>query len=84
MTARKGKPEQNSPNGTSTTGQEDDGMQTEMPRQTARTGLLVSYPGKGGCADPVNEDAILEGVGGRPPGQSRKRQLASDTGDGKT
>jgi hypothetical protein len=44
----------------------------------------VSHPGKGGCADPVNEDAILEGVGGRPPGQDRKRQLASDTGDGKT
>jgi hypothetical protein len=44
----------------------------------------VSYPEKGGCADPVNEDAILEGVGGRPPGRSRKRQLASDTGDGKT
>jgi hypothetical protein len=44
----------------------------------------VSYSGKGGCADPVNEDAILEGVGGEPPGQSRKRQLASDTGDGKT
>jgi hypothetical protein len=29
--------------------------------------LLVSHPGKGGCADPVNEDAILERVGGRPP-----------------
>jgi hypothetical protein len=46
--------------------------------------FLVSYPGKGGCADPVNEDAILEGVGGRPPGRNRERQLASDTGDGKT
>ncbi len=44
----------------------------------------MSYPEKGGCADPVNEDAILEGVGGRSPGRSRKRQLASDTGDGKT
>ncbi len=44
----------------------------------------VSHPRKGGCADPVNEDAILEGVGGRPPGQDRKRQLVSDTGDGKT
>jgi hypothetical protein len=44
----------------------------------------VSHPGKGGCADPVNEDAILEGVGGKPPGRGRKRQLASDTGDGKT
>jgi hypothetical protein len=46
--------------------------------------LPVSHPGKGGCADPVNEDAILEGVGGRPPGRNRERQLASDTGDGKT
>ncbi len=46
--------------------------------------LNVSHPGKGGCADPVNEDAILEGVGGKPPGRGRKRQLASDTGDGKT
>jgi hypothetical protein len=44
----------------------------------------VSHPGKGGCADPVNEDAILEGVGGKPPGRGRKRQLATDTGDGKT
>ncbi len=46
--------------------------------------IPVSHPGKGGCADPVNEDAILERVGGRPPGQDRERQLASDTGDGKT
>jgi hypothetical protein len=44
----------------------------------------VSHPGKGGCADPVNEDAILERVGGGPPGRNKKRQLASDTGDGKT
>jgi hypothetical protein len=36
MTARKEKPEQNSPNGTSKTGQEDDGMQI----RNARTGLL--------------------------------------------
>jgi hypothetical protein len=29
----------------------------------------VSYPGKGECADPVNEDAILEeGGGGQVPG----------------
>jgi hypothetical protein len=46
--------------------------------------LLVLHPGKGGCADPVNEDAILEKVGGRSPGRNRERQLASDTGDGKT
>jgi hypothetical protein len=44
----------------------------------------VLHPGKGGCADPVNEDAILERGGGRPPGRNRERQLASDTGDGKT
>ncbi len=27
----------------------------------------VLYPGKGECADPVNEDAILEGEGGASP-----------------
>ncbi len=52
--------------------------------QKSHATVPVSYPEKGGCADPVNEDAILEGVGGRPPSRSRKRQLASDTGDGKT
>ncbi len=46
--------------------------------------VIVMHPGKGECADPVYEDAILEGVGGRPPGRNRERQLASDTGDGKT
>jgi hypothetical protein len=45
---------------------------------------IVLHPGKGGCADPVNEDAILDRVGGGPPGRNRERQLASDTGDGKT
>jgi hypothetical protein len=54
-----------------------------VPRKYAAKGT-VSHPGKGECADPVNEDAILERVGGRPPGRNRKRQLASDTGDGKT
>jgi hypothetical protein len=44
----------------------------------------VSHPGKGECADPVNEDAILEKVGGRRPGRNRERQFDSDTGDGKT
>jgi hypothetical protein len=44
----------------------------------------VLHPGKGGCADPVNEDAILKRIGGGPPGRNRERQLASDTGDGKT
>jgi hypothetical protein len=46
--------------------------------------LTVSHPGKGGCADPVNEDAILEGAGGRRPGRNRERQFGSDTGDGRT
>ncbi len=46
--------------------------------------VLVSYPGKGECADPVYEDAILEGIGGESPGRNKKRQLASDTGGGKT
>jgi hypothetical protein len=45
----------------------------------------VSYPGKGECADPVNEDAILEKEGGgESPGRNKERQLASDTGGGKT
>ncbi len=45
----------------------------------------VSYPGKGECADPVNEDAILEEKGGgESPGRDKERQLASDTGGGKT
>ncbi len=47
-------------------------------------GLGVSYPGKGECADPVNEDAILEKEGGESPGRNKERQLASDTGGGKT
>ncbi len=42
------------------------------------TYIIVSYPEKGGCADPVNEDAILEGVGGRPPGRSRKQDKEDD------
>ncbi len=46
---------------------------------------VVSYPGKGECADPVNEDAILEEEGGgETPGRDKERQLASDTGGGKT
>ena len=47
--------------------------------------MPVSYPGKGECADPVNEDAILEEEGGgKTPGQDKERQLASDTGGDKT
>jgi hypothetical protein len=45
----------------------------------------VSYPGKGECADPVNEDAIMEREGGgESQDRDRERQLASDTGGGKT
>jgi hypothetical protein len=44
----------------------------------------VSYPGRGECADPVYEDAILVGVGGEPSGRNKERQLAPDTGGGKT
>ncbi len=44
----------------------------------------MSYPGKGECADPVNEDAILGGEGGESPGRNKGRQLASDTRGGKT
>ncbi len=46
---------------------------------------IVLYPGKGECADPVNEDAILkvEG-GGESQDRDRERQLVSDSGGGKT
>ncbi len=45
----------------------------------------VLYPGKGECADRVNEDAILEKEGGgEPQDRNGERQLASDTGEGKT
>jgi hypothetical protein len=37
--------------------------------------LLVLRPGKGGCADPVYEDAILGGVREGPPGRNKERQL---------
>jgi hypothetical protein len=44
----------------------------------------VLYPGKGNCADPVNEDAILKvDGGGGPQSQNRERQLASDSGGDK-
>jgi hypothetical protein len=46
--------------------------------------LIVLRPGKGECADPVYEDAMLERVREGPPGQSKERQLAPDTGGGKT
>jgi hypothetical protein len=44
----------------------------------------VLHLGKGECADPVYEDAILVGVGGESPGRNKERQLAPDTGGGKT
>jgi hypothetical protein len=47
--------------------------------------VIVLYPGKGECADPVNEGAILEKEGGgEPHSRNRERQLASDTGGDKT
>ncbi len=47
--------------------------------------LIVLYPEKGECADPVNEDAILEEEGGgESQDRNRERQLAPDTGGGKT
>ena len=46
--------------------------------------ITVLRPGKGECADPVNEDAILEKEGGESPGRNKERQLASDTGGGET
>ena len=44
----------------------------------------VLYPGKGVCADPVNEGAILGKGGPSPHSRDRERQLAPDTGRGKT
>jgi hypothetical protein len=44
----------------------------------------VLRPGKGECADPVYEDAILGGMGKGPPGRNKERQLAPDTGGGRT
>jgi hypothetical protein len=46
--------------------------------------IIVSDPGKGGCVDPVNRGAILEGGGTGPPGGSKERQLSPDKGRGKT
>ncbi len=45
----------------------------------------VLYPGRGECADPVSEDAILKvDGGGEPQDRNRERQLASDSGGDKT
>ncbi len=54
-------------------------------RYTLMFRIIVLYPGKGKCADPVNEDAILKvDGGGGPQSQNRERQLASDSGGDKT
>ncbi len=44
----------------------------------------VLYPGKGVCADPVNEGAILGKGGPSPHSGDRERQLAPDIGRGET
>jgi hypothetical protein len=46
--------------------------------------VTVLYPGKGECADPVNEGAMLGKGGPSPHGRDRERQLAPDTGRGET
>jgi hypothetical protein len=57
----------------------------EMVLLSKKNVASVLYPGKGECADPVNEDAILEKEGGgEPQDRNGERQLASDTGGGKT
>jgi hypothetical protein len=44
----------------------------------------VLYPEKGVCADPVDKGAILGEGGGKPLSSDEERQLAPDTGRGKT
>jgi hypothetical protein len=57
----------------------------DRPNSNSSPTVLVLYPGKGECADPVNEDAILEREGGgESQDRNGERQLASDTGGGKT
>ncbi len=46
--------------------------------------IVVLYPGKGVCADPVNEGAILGKGEPGPHSKDGERQLAPDTGRGKT
>ncbi len=47
--------------------------------------LVVLRPGKGECADPMDEDAILEKEGGgEPHSRNRERQLVSGTRRDKT
>ncbi len=48
------------------------------------TMVIVLYPGKGVCADPVNGSAILGKGGPNPHSRDRERQLAPDRGREKT
>ncbi len=45
---------------------------------------IVSDPGKGVCADPVNGGAILGEGGPDPQGGNKERQLSPDKERGKT
>jgi hypothetical protein len=46
--------------------------------------VIVLYPKKGVCADPVDKGAILGRGGVEPHSSDRERQLAPDIGRGKT
>jgi hypothetical protein len=55
------------------------GMDPPDPRKGS-----VLDPGKGGCADPVNEGAIFGEGGTGPQGGNKERQLSPDKGRDKT
>jgi hypothetical protein len=55
-----------------------------QPLANLLQGVFVLYPGKGVCADPVNEGAILGRGGPSPHSRDRERQLAPDIGRGET
>ena len=46
--------------------------------------IIVLYPEKGVCADPVDKGAILGEGGGRPLNSDKGRQLATDIAGEKT
>ncbi len=46
--------------------------------------ILVLYPEKGVCADPVDKGAILGEGGGKLPSSDKERQLATDIAGEKT
>ncbi len=46
--------------------------------------VIVLYPEKGACADPVDKGAILGEGGPSPHSSDRERQLAPDIGRGET